>query len=74
MRGPDEKNTLVALALSLFMFIVLLNTESSQKEVSGGETGGRAAAGVYSVESVRSFEPETFVANLFLPMADYKHL
>lgn len=61
------KNTLVTLALSLFMFIVLLiNTEgSSQKEANittsgGGETGGRAVAGVYNDESARSFEPEAF--------------
>ncbi|KVH89909.1 uncharacterized protein ycf36 [Cynara cardunculus var. scolymus] len=59
------KNTLVTLALSLFMFIVLLiNTEGSQKEAniitSGAETGGRAVAGVYNDESARSFEPEAF--------------
>ncbi|KAI3822004.1 hypothetical protein L1987_09585 [Smallanthus sonchifolius] len=58
------KNTLVALAISLFMFIVLLiNTETTQKETyitSGGEAGGRSVAGSYNDESARSFEPEAF--------------
>ena len=58
------KNTLVALAISLFVSIALLiNTESSQKEgyiTSGVEEGGRSVAGVYNDESARSFEPEAF--------------
>ncbi|KAJ9555975.1 hypothetical protein OSB04_010589 [Centaurea solstitialis] len=60
------KNTLVTLALSLFMSIVLLvNAEGSQKEAGipapgGSETGGRAVSGVYNDESARSFEPEAF--------------
>ncbi|PWA53557.1 hypothetical protein CTI12_AA443450 [Artemisia annua] len=58
------KNTLVTLAISLFVSIALLiNTESSQKEgyiTSGVEEGGRSVAGVYNDESARSFEPEAF--------------
>lgn len=58
------KNTLVVLAISLFMFIFLLiNTESTQKEAyiaSGVEAGGRSVAGSYNDESARSFEPEAF--------------
>ncbi|XP_076929827.1 uncharacterized protein ycf36-like [Bidens hawaiensis] len=58
------KNTLVGLAISLFMSIVLLiNTEGAQKEIyitSGGEAGGRSVAGSYNDESARSFEPEAF--------------
>lgn len=58
------KNTLVALAISLFMSIALLiNTETTQKEAyitSGAEAGGRSVAGAYNDESARSFEPEAF--------------
>ncbi|KAI3792767.1 hypothetical protein L2E82_06657 [Cichorium intybus] len=68
------KNTLVALAISLFIFILLLiNTESSQKVgsmASGGEPGGRAVAGAYNDESARSFEPEAFCGGSGLSMED----
>lgn len=64
------KNTLVGLALSLFMCIILfINTEGSPKEtyITSGEAGGRAVPGVYNDESARSFEPEAFCGEPGLP-------
>ncbi|KAK1436045.1 hypothetical protein QVD17_01820 [Tagetes erecta] len=68
------KNTLVALAISLLIFIALLvNTESTQKETaiaSGREAGGRSVAGSYNDESARSFEPEAFCGGSDLSLDD----
>lgn len=60
--------------MSLLIFIVLLvNTESTQKETaiaSGGEAGGRSVAGSYNDESARSFEPEAFCGGSDLSVDD----
>ncbi|CAO2816700.1 unnamed protein product [Amaranthus hypochondriacus] len=57
------KNSLVILAISLFVCVALLiNYEGSQKETrklySG--TGDRVVPGVYNDDSARSFEPDAF--------------
>ncbi|KAL6985524.1 hypothetical protein U1Q18_018900 [Sarracenia purpurea var. burkii] len=57
------KNTLVGLAASLFICVlILINLESRQKDsyVSSREAGGRAIPGVYNDDSARSFEPDAF--------------
>lgn len=57
------KNSLVALAISLFICVALLiNYEGSQKELRNlsNEAGDRVVAGVYNDDSVRSFEPDAF--------------
>ncbi|XP_021739007.1 uncharacterized protein ycf36-like [Chenopodium quinoa] len=57
------KNSLVALAISLFISVALLiNYEGSQKELRkfSNEAGDRVVAGVYNDASARSFEPDAF--------------
>ena len=57
------KNSLVALAISLFICAaVFINYEGSQKESlrSSNTTEDRIIAGVYNDESARSFEPDAF--------------
>lgn len=59
------KNTLVALATSLFICVlIIVNSESSQKDtyISSEETGSGSAIipRVYNDESARSFEPDAF--------------
>lgn len=57
------KNSLIALAISLFISVaLLLNYEGSQKELRklSNEAGDRVVAGVYNDDSARSFEPDAF--------------
>ncbi|XP_027182762.1 uncharacterized protein ycf36 [Coffea eugenioides] len=57
------KNTLVTLAISLFICVVIfLNVEGSQDRSyrTSEEAGGRAVPGVYNDESARTFEPDAF--------------
>ncbi|XP_068653461.1 uncharacterized protein ycf36 [Aristolochia californica] len=56
------KLTLVGLAISLFMCILLfVNAESpKEKKTSSEEIGGRSIPGVYNDASARSFEPDAF--------------
>ena len=57
------KNTLVTLAVSLFICVVIfLNVEGSQDRSykTSEEAGGRAVPGVYNDESARTFEPDAF--------------
>ncbi|KMS95139.1 hypothetical protein BVRB_011970 [Beta vulgaris subsp. vulgaris] len=57
------KNSLVALAISLFICVALLiNYEESQKELqkSSFEAADRVVAGVYNDDSARTFEPDAF--------------
>ncbi|XAR69253.1 hypothetical protein NMG60_11000769 [Bertholletia excelsa] len=57
------KNTLIGLAASLFICVLLLiNLEGGEKDsyLSSGERGGRSVPGVYRDESARSFEPDAF--------------
>jgi len=53
------KFTLVGLAGSLILCILLyVNTENPKEP--DGNTGGRAIPGVYSDTAARSFEPDAF--------------
>lgn len=64
------KNTLVALATSLFICIlILVNSETNQKDkfISSEEAGGRAIPGVYNDESARAFEPDAFCGEPSVP-------
>ena len=57
------KNSLVALAVSLFVCIALLiDYEGSHEDAlsSSIATEDRVIAGVYNDESARSFEPDAF--------------
>lgn len=57
------KNTLVTLAISLFVCVVIfLNAEGTQDSSykTSEEAGGRAVPGVYNDESARTFEPDAF--------------
>ncbi|KAL2897093.1 Protein CONSERVED IN THE GREEN LINEAGE AND DIATOMS 27 chloroplastic [Bienertia sinuspersici] len=57
------KNSLIALAISLFISVALLiNYEGSQKELRklSNEAGDRVVAGVYNDDSARLFEPDAF--------------
>ncbi|GAB2276169.1 hypothetical protein Dimus_010904 [Dionaea muscipula] len=63
------KNTLVVLALALFMCIVLLDYEAKQ-DVSYkllNEARDRVVAGVYNDDSARSFEPDAFCGEPSVP-------
>jgi len=58
------KFTLVSLAASLFVCVLLLiNIDGGQKV----EASGRVIPGVYNDESARSFEPDAFCGEPGLP-------
>ncbi|KAA8521283.1 hypothetical protein F0562_011971 [Nyssa sinensis] len=64
------KNTLVGLAASLLICVLLIiNNESSQKDsyLTSGEPGGRSVPGVYNDDSARLFEPDAFCGEPGLP-------
>ncbi|KAK9273218.1 hypothetical protein L1049_018025 [Liquidambar formosana] len=64
------KFTLVSLAASLFVCVLLLiDIEGGQKDfyLTSEEAGGRAIPGVYKDESARSFEPDAFCGEPGVP-------
>ncbi|KAL0372182.1 UNVERIFIED_CONTAM: putative serine/threonine-protein kinase SIS8 [Sesamum calycinum] len=62
------KTTLVVLGTSLFLCIVLLvNSETTQKQANPREEEGRAVPGVYNDESARNFEPDAFCGESVAP-------